>query len=121
MAIAEPRSKTRARFASRYTADGTPVFETWEQFHKASAKAIQTSGRRLADAVVIAAQDSMHAELVVAFATQGYDILCEKPMATSIRHCLQIEAAVKKAGIIFGMGHGTLPVHIRSLTEANLC
>jgi predicted dehydrogenase len=26
-------------------------------------------------------------------------------MATSIEHCLQIEAAVKKAGIIFGMGH----------------
>jgi hypothetical protein len=29
-------------------------------------------------------------------------------MATSIEHRLQIEAAVKKAGIIFGMGHGVL-------------
>jgi hypothetical protein len=29
-------------------------------------------------------------------------------MATSIEHRLQIEAAVKKADIIFGMGHGVL-------------
>jgi len=47
----------------------------------------------------------MHAELVVAFAAQGYDILCEKPLATSVEHCLRIEEAVKKAGIIFGLGH----------------
>ncbi|KAI9467232.1 hypothetical protein BJY52DRAFT_1111045 [Lactarius psammicola] len=105
VAIAEPRSKTRALFASQYGVDSSLAFETWEQFHKASAETIQTVGKRLADAVVIAVQDRMHAELVTLFAEQGYDILCEKPMATSIEHCLQIEAAVKKAGIIFGMGH----------------
>jgi predicted dehydrogenase len=48
----------------------------------------------------------MHAELVEVFAAQGYDILCEKPLATSVEQCLRIEAAVKKAGIIFGLGHG---------------
>ncbi|KAH9049014.1 hypothetical protein EDB84DRAFT_1261525 [Lactarius hengduanensis] len=105
VAIAEPRSKTRALFASQYGVDSSLAFETWEQFHKASAETIQTVGKRLADAVLVAVQDHMHAELVVAFAAQGYDILCEKPMATSIEHCLQIEAAVKKADIIFGMGH----------------
>jgi predicted dehydrogenase len=86
------------------------VFETWEQFHKASAETIRTVGKRLAHAVIVAVQDHMHAEVVKAFAAQGYDILCEKPMATSIEHCLQIEAAVKKAGIIFGLGHGVPPV-----------
>jgi predicted dehydrogenase len=106
VAIAEPRPQTRALFAHRYGVDDSLVFETWEQFHKASAESIQTIGKRLADTVIIAVHDRMHAELVVAFAAQGYDILCEKPMATSIEHCLQIEAAVKKAGIVFGMGHG---------------
>ncbi|KAI0306962.1 hypothetical protein B0F90DRAFT_1622610 [Multifurca ochricompacta] len=105
VAIAEPRSKTRALFASTYDVDSSLVFETWEQFHKASAETIQTIGKRLADAVVIAVHDHLHARLVIAFSAQGYDILCEKPMATSIEHCLQIEAAVKDAGIIFGMGH----------------
>jgi predicted dehydrogenase len=115
VAIAEPRAQTRALFANRYGVDRSLVFETWEQFHKASAEAIQTVGKRLADAVLVAVQDRMHAELVVAFAAQGYDILCEKPMATSIEHCLQIEAAVKKAGIIFGLGHGVPPVpHVPS-------
>jgi predicted dehydrogenase len=106
VAFAEPRPQTRTLFADRFDVDSSLAFETWEHFHKASAEAIQTVGKRLADAVVIAVQDSMHAELVVAFAAQGYDILCEKPMATSIEHCLQIEDAVKKAGIIFGLGHG---------------
>jgi predicted dehydrogenase len=110
VAIAEPKPQTRALFANRYGVDSSLVFETWEQLHKASVEAIQTAGKRLADAVIVAVQDHMHAELVVAFAAQGYDILCEKPMATSIEHCLQIEAAVKKAGIIFGMGHGVPPV-----------
>lgn len=103
VAIAEPRPQTRALFADRYGVN--LVFETWEQFHKASAESIQKVGKRLADAVIVAVQDRMHAEVVVAFAAQEYDILCEKPMATSIEHCLQIEAAVKQAGIIFGMGH----------------
>lgn len=108
VAIAEPRPQTRVLFADRYGVDDSLVFETWEHFHKSSAESIQKIGTRLADAVIIAVHDHMHAELVVAFAAQGYDILCEKPMATSIEHCLQIEAAVKKAGVIFGMGHGVL-------------
>jgi hypothetical protein len=107
VAIAEPRLQTRELFLDRFEdVEDNLVFETWEQFHKASAEAIETTGKRLADALVIAVQDQMHLETVVAFAAQGYDILCEKPMATSIEHCLEIEDAVKKANIIFGMGHG---------------
>ncbi len=109
VAIAEPRSQTRALFADRFGVDSSLVFETWQQFHKASAETIQTAGKRLADAVIVALLDRMHAEVVVAFAAQGYDILCETPMAESIEHCLQMEDAVKKAGIIFGLGLGVLP------------
>jgi len=105
VAIAEPRSNTRAHFADRYGVDDTLTFETWNQLHEASAEAIRTVGKRLADAVVVTVQDRLHVEVVEAFAAQGYDILCEKPMATSVEHCLRIEAAVKKAGIIFGLGH----------------
>ncbi|KAI9513179.1 streptomycin biosynthesis protein StrI [Russula earlei] len=105
VAIAEPRPKTRALFADRYGVDGRLAFESWERFHKASAEAIQAAGKRLADAVIVAVQDNMHAEVVEAFAAQGYDILCEKPMATSVEQCLRIEAAVKGSGIIFGLGH----------------
>ncbi|KAI0053056.1 NAD(P)-binding protein [Auriscalpium vulgare] len=105
VAIAEPRPKTRRLIANMYSVDGSLVFKTWKDFFDASAETIATIGKRLADAVVIAVQDHMHLELVQAFASQGYDILCEKPMATSIEDCIRMETAVKNAGIIFGMGH----------------
>lgn len=86
--------------------DKTLVFETWQDLHTASAETLSTIGKRLADAVIIAVQDNMHLEVAIAFAEQGYHILCEKPMATSLEDCIKMEAAIKKAGTIFGMGHG---------------
>ncbi|EIN10574.1 streptomycin biosynthesis protein StrI [Punctularia strigosozonata HHB-11173 SS5] len=105
VAIAEPRPKTRRLMADTHRVDPTLTFTTWQDLHAASAETLRTIGKRLADAVLITVQDHMHAELVEVFAEQGYHILCEKPMATSISDCIKIEAAVKKAGIIFGMGH----------------
>ncbi|ETW84569.1 hypothetical protein HETIRDRAFT_312391 [Heterobasidion irregulare TC 32-1] len=105
VAIAEPRPKTRALMQDAHRIDRSLVFNSWTEFYEASAETIRTIGKRLADAVVIAVQDHMHAELVEAFASQGYHVLCEKPMATSISDCLRIETSIKKAGVIFGMGH----------------
>ncbi|KAI9056544.1 streptomycin biosynthesis protein StrI [Trametes sanguinea] len=105
VAIAEPRPKTRRIMAETYSVDNTLVFETYEDLLKASADTIQTIGTRLADAVIIAVQDRMHMEVALAFAAQGYHILCEKPMATTVEACIKMEAAVRKAGVIFGMGH----------------
>ena len=86
--------------------DKTLVFNTWQELHAASTETISTINKRLADAVLVAVQDHLHAEVVDSFASQGYHILCEKPMATSLDDCFRIEAAVKYAGTIFGMGHG---------------
>lgn len=107
VAIAEPRPKTQRAFADLHNVDNTLVFNTWQDLHAASDETIKAIGRRLADAVVIAVQDHMHKEVVLAFADQGYNILCEKPMATSLEDIIEIEDAVSRAGTIFGMGHGT--------------
>ena len=88
------------------------MFETWQELHIASAETIKAIGTRLADAVIIAVHDHMHAEITQAFADQGYHILCEKPMATSIEDCLTMEAAVRKSQIIFGVCHGDSPLLI---------
>ncbi|KAI0921359.1 hypothetical protein AcW1_004644 [Taiwanofungus camphoratus] len=105
VAIAEPRPKTRKNFVEAHSVDQTLVFHSWQELHSASAETIKTVGKRLADAVIIAVQDHMHLEVALAFAEQGYHILCEKPMATTMEDCIKMEAAVKKANIIFGMGH----------------
>lgn len=94
--------------ADSHSVDQTLVFNSWQELHAASAETIKTIGKRLADAVIVAVQDQMHLEVAIAFAEQGYNILCEKPMATSIEDCIKMETAIKKAGVIFGMGHGTL-------------
>ncbi|KAJ3729006.1 hypothetical protein DFJ43DRAFT_1156564 [Lentinula guzmanii] len=105
VAIAEPRPQTRKLYAEQHKVDATLVFKTWKELHAASADTIKTIGKRLADAVLIAVQDHMHVEVALAFAEQGYHILCEKPMATTMEDCIKIEEAIDEAGIIFGMGH----------------
>lgn len=106
VAIAEPRKQTRLNFAAdhAHSIDENLIFEKWEDL----AAATKAKGSKLVDAVIIAIQDQLHKSAVLAFAELGYDILCEKPMATSVQDCLQIHDAVVKAGIIFGMGHGKL-------------
>ncbi|KAL0582000.1 hypothetical protein V5O48_000058 [Marasmius crinis-equi] len=105
VAIAEPRPQTRKLFAEKHKVDSTLVFQSWKDLHAASAETISTIGKRLADAVVITLQDHLHVEAALAFAEQGYHVLCEKPMATSLDDCIRIEEAISKAGVIFGMGH----------------
>lgn len=52
-------------------------------------------------------QDDLHAEVVSECAKLGYHILCEKPMATKVEHCVQMVKDVQaQPGTIFGVGHG---------------
>ncbi|KAF8743796.1 hypothetical protein AX14_000212 [Amanita brunnescens Koide BX004] len=104
-AIAEPLPNTQKQFADLFDVDSRLVFNTWQDLHAASTETLTTTGKRLADAVIVAVQDRMHLEVTQAFAKQGYHILCEKPMATSVEECIKIEQAIKEAGVIFGMCH----------------
>jgi predicted dehydrogenase len=106
VAIAEPLPNTRKQFAELFNVDNRLIFNTWQDLHAASTETLTTTGERLADAVIIAVQDRMHLEVTQGFANQGYHILCEKPMATSVEECIKIEQVIKGAGVIFGMGHG---------------
>ena len=106
VSIAEPLPITRKQFAKSFNVDNRLVFNTWQDLYTASTETLSTTGKRLADAVIIAVQDRMHLEVTTAFAKQGYHILCEKPMATSIEECIKMEQVIKQAGVIFGMGHG---------------
>ena len=111
---------TRKLMTEAHFVDKTLVFEDYKDLLKASAETNQTVGKRLADAVLVTVQDFMHEEVTIAFAEQGYHILCEKPMSTNLAACFRMEAAVKKAGIIFGMGHGQCLMHI-PLEPWHLC
>lgn len=56
------------------------------------------------DAVYIATPQNMHARQVIQAAKAGKHILCEKPIAVSIREVDRMEAACRKAGVKFMLG-----------------
>ena len=53
-------------------------------------------------------QDDLHAEAVEVFARQGYHILCEKPMATTVADCIKMVRDMTEGpeNKVFGIGHG---------------
>ncbi len=96
VAVAEPRQIYRERMAAKHGIAPERVFCDWRE---AAAR------DRLADAVVIATQDSMHAEPSIAFARQGYHILLEKPMAPNEADCRRIAEAALASGRVFAVCH----------------
>ena len=53
---------------------------------------------RFADVLVIGTQDSYHVEPCVAAMAKGYDVLLEKPIATTIGDVLELEAVARQLG-----------------------
>jgi predicted dehydrogenase len=95
-AVAEPRDEFRQAVAAVHNLPDGRVFRDWRE---AAAQGL------LADAVIIATQDHMHAEPAEAFAAQGYAMLLEKPMAPDLAGCERIVAAVQKHGNLFAVCH----------------
>ena len=63
------------------------------------------SGKKLADAVVIATPDDRHYEPCMKALELGYDVLLEKPVAQTEKECKAILRQAKKYGRIVGVCH----------------
>ena len=96
VAVAEPRETRRRKAQEMYGIPDKMVFGDWRELARK---------RKLADAVIIATQDRDHRGPAVALARKGYHILLEKPMAPTAADCKAIVRAVKKAGVVFAVGH----------------
>lgn len=96
VAVAEPREYVRKDMCTKYGIPDGCAFASWEEMVAAG---------KLADAVVIATQDSMHVAPALAFAAQGYHILLEKPMALTPADCIRITDACTAAKVMLAVGH----------------
>lgn len=94
--VAEPREHYRQTLAQRFDIPAENCFHDWRE---AAARS------PLADAVIIATRDDIHAEPAITFAQQGYHILLEKPMAPNEADCHRIVEAVLAAEVIFAVCH----------------
>lgn len=95
VAAAEPREWYREEARRRHP-HLQHVFADWREL---------AAQPKLADAVIIATQDSEHIEPCLAFAQLGYDILLEKPMATTEEGCRQIAEAVRRHNVLLFVAH----------------
>lgn len=87
--VAEPREDRRRVFAEEHALPAEVVFTDWREF---------VARPKMCDAVVITTMDRDHVGPAVACLKLGYDILLEKPMATSLEDCRAIEAAQRASG-----------------------
>ncbi|CAK7211402.1 hypothetical protein SBRCBS47491_001114 [Sporothrix bragantina] len=79
VAVAEPSKHRRAVMSSKHEVPLDMQFRSWQDMMAVG---------KIADCVVIAVQDQLHAAAVADAAAPGYHILCDKPMATSIAECV---------------------------------
>lgn len=96
VAVAEPREGQRRRFVDTFSVPEANAFDDWREL---------AAQPRLADFVVISLLDAQHVDATLAFAEKGYDILLEKPMATTEEDCERIVEAIEAAGVRFAVSH----------------
>lgn len=95
-AVAEPREYYRRQMAKEFNIDDKNSFNGWQEL---------AAREKIADAVLICTHDNMHIEPTIAFIEKGYDILLEKPMASTEHQCKKIVDAAVKKRVIFGVCH----------------
>jgi len=88
VAVAEPDPQRRNQFAAQHNIPKDLQFESWEPLLERS---------QLGQAALICTQDQMHTAPTLAALKAGYDILLEKPMATTLAECQQLVRAAEDA------------------------
>ncbi len=96
VAVAEPVAERRARFAGQHDLPPDAQYASWEPL---------LSQPRLADAVIIATQDNQHVAPALAALEAGYDVLLEKPMATTLEDCTALVRAAERSGRLLQICH----------------
>ncbi len=96
VAVAEPREWHRNFIGEQHQLPENRRFISWEDVAQLP---------KFADAVIISTQDEMHVDPVLAFSALGYDILLEKPMATSPEGCKKIYESIKQNKNLLALCH----------------
>ncbi|MFQ5698942.1 MAG: Gfo/Idh/MocA family protein [Myxococcota bacterium] len=92
VAIAEPLADRRQAMAREHDLDPDACFEDWQAL---------LHGPRRAAAAIIATGDTLHAAPAQAALERGYDVLLEKPIATTPEDCVQvIQTAARCEGLL---------------------
>ncbi len=96
VAVAEPVTVRREQVAAEYAIPTENVFTTWEDLFNRP---------QLADAVIIATPDAYHTGPALAALRGGYDVLLEKPMATTLKDCVTLARTADEHNRVLMIAH----------------
>jgi predicted dehydrogenase len=96
VAVADPRPDRLARFGDTHDIPESHRFGNPETL---------LSMPRLARACIVASPDRSHHEHVTGALAAGYEVLAEKPMASTLAHCFDLVAAATEAPGNLHIGH----------------
>lgn len=96
VAVAEPHDARRTRFAQAHAISPERQFRTWEEL---------VAQGQIADAALICTLDRMHTEPTVAALEVGYDVLLEKPMATTLADCVGLAQTAERTQRLLQICH----------------
>src|SRR5919201_4438732 len=96
VAVVEPHDGRRARFAEAHRIPRERQFHSWEEL---------CGEPLLAPAVVNATMDRTHRASALALLGAGYEMLLEKPIATSPEECVEIVEAAERSGRLLQIAH----------------
>ena len=89
IAVAEPREDARARFARAHDIPDELCFQSWEQL---------LDHQQLAPVLVNSSSDAVHFPSTMAALESGYDVLLEKPIATTLADCVRLVRTASRLG-----------------------
>jgi predicted dehydrogenase len=96
VAVVEPDDARRARFADAHLIPAERQFRSWEDI----------AGRPpLAPALINATLERTHRSSTLGLLGAGYEMLLEKPIATTPAECLEIAAAAESQGRLLQIAH----------------
>jgi predicted dehydrogenase len=96
VAVAEPNDTRRTRFAEAHAIPRDRQFRTWED--------VLDQGK-IADAALVCTMDTLHAAPALAALEAGYDVLLEKPMATTLADCVHLVQTAERTGQLLQVAH----------------
>jgi predicted dehydrogenase len=96
VAVAEPIDARRVRFAQDHTIPPERRFRTWEDL---------LAQGQIADVVLVCTLDPAHIAPTLAALEVGYDVLLEKPMATTLTDCVRLVQAAERTGRLLQICH----------------
>lgn len=96
VAVAEPHGVRRARFAQAHNIPPERRFHSWEDM---------LAEGQIADAAIICTLDDLHVGPTIGALEAGYDVLLEKPMATTVQDCVHLVQTAERTEHILMVCH----------------